>query len=55
MCYAWSPGGRWRASERQLARSGRSAGGRLWRAVGMTPRRARRGNWLGGPAQSKPV
>jgi hypothetical protein len=41
MCYAGRLGGRWHASERQLARLGRSAGGRLQRAVEMMPRRVR--------------
>jgi hypothetical protein len=49
MRYVCRPGGRWGASEQQLVRSGRRTGGQLRRAIGMTPRHARRkeARWAG--------
>jgi hypothetical protein len=52
---AWRSGGRWRALERKLARSGRNAGGRRRCVVGMVPRRARASQRLGGLSQFTPA
>jgi hypothetical protein len=41
MCYTGRPGGKWRASERQLARLGCSAGSRLRRAIRTMPKHVR--------------
>jgi hypothetical protein len=49
MCCAWRSGGRWHASERQLAWLGCSAGSQHQCMVRTTPRRARRGKRPGGP------
>jgi hypothetical protein len=55
MRYAWRSGGRWRASERQLARSGHSASSRHWRTVRTCPGACAEGHRLSGSGQSMPA
>jgi hypothetical protein len=55
MHYAWRSGGRWRTSERQLARSGHNASSRHWRAVRTRPGACAEGHRSSGPGQSMPA